>query len=67
MERSNTSQASSRKEPGGPSTISGKQEGISNTTTYNPYMDNPEKSKKGEGETETAKVKGTVSPERPQA
>lgn len=65
-EQSNTSQANSRKEPGGPSTVSGKQEGISNTTSSNPYMSQPEKSKKGEGETETVKVKGTVSPERPQ-
>lgn len=46
--------------------MSGKQEGLSNATTDNPYVNEPGKSKKGEGETETAKVKGTVSPERPQ-
>ncbi|KAL4898138.1 hypothetical protein BDV59DRAFT_166266 [Aspergillus ambiguus] len=33
----------------------------------NPYVNEPGKSQKGEGETETVKVKGSVSPERPQA
>ncbi|GES60254.1 hypothetical protein ATEIFO6365_0002058600 [Aspergillus terreus] len=33
----------------------------------NPYVNEPGKSEKGEGETETVKVKGSVSPERPQA
>ena len=33
----------------------------------NPYVNEPGKSMKGEGETETAKVKGTVSTTRPQA
>lgn len=47
--------------------MSGKQEGLSNATTDNPYINEPGKSKKGEGETETAKVKGTVALERPQA
>ena len=43
-----------------------KQEGLSNATTDNPFINEPGKSKKGEGETETAKVKGTVSPNREQ-
>lgn len=47
--------------------MSGKQEGWSNATTDNPFINAPGKSVKGEGETETAKVKGTVSPQRPQA
>ncbi|EYE93383.1 uncharacterized protein EURHEDRAFT_460347 [Aspergillus ruber CBS 135680] len=60
-------QASTRKEEGGAGTISGKQAGLSNATTDNPFINEPGKSKKGEGETETAKVKGSVSPNRPQA
>ena len=47
--------------------MSRKQEGLSNATTDNPFINEPGKSKKGEGETETAKVKGTVSPSREQA
>ncbi|KAJ5999285.1 hypothetical protein N7451_007095 [Penicillium sp. IBT 35674x] len=50
----------------GPTSMSFKQEGLSNADTMNPYVNEPGKSKKGEGETETAKVKGTVKPERPQ-
>lgn len=50
----------------GPSSMSYKQEGLSNGDTMNPFVNEPGKSKKGEGETETAKVKGTVSPTRPQ-
>jgi len=46
--------------------ISSKQEGLSNADTMNPYVNEPGKSQKGEGETETAKVKGTVSTDRPQ-
>lgn len=64
---SNVDPASARKESGGAGTMSGKQEGLSNATTDNPYINEPGKSKKGEGETETAKVKGTVALERPQA
>ncbi|KAL8903689.1 MAG: hypothetical protein Q9207_003758 [Kuettlingeria erythrocarpa] len=48
--------------------VASKQEGISNTDTKHSYdlsMD-PEKSKKGEGFVETAKVKGPVDPSRPQ-
>ncbi|KAE8367364.1 hypothetical protein BDV27DRAFT_155067 [Aspergillus caelatus] len=64
---SNVDEATARGGTGGPATISGKQEGVSNADTSNPYVNEPGKSEKGEGETETAKVKGTVSPERPQA
>ena len=46
--------------------MSSKQEGLSNATTDNPFINEPGKSKKGEGETETTKVKGTVSPNREQ-
>ncbi|KAJ5933699.1 hypothetical protein N7454_006028 [Penicillium verhagenii] len=52
--------------PKGPHTISFKQEGLSNTDALNPYMNATGKSQKGEGEIETAKIKGTVSPNRPQ-
>ncbi|KAI9678726.1 MAG: hypothetical protein M1817_005783 [Caeruleum heppii] len=47
---------------------SGKQEGISNTDTkHSADLDNmPDKSKKGEGGPDTAKVKGTVRTDRPQ-
>ncbi|KAJ5910366.1 hypothetical protein N7504_005009 [Penicillium tannophilum] len=50
----------------GPTSMSFKQEGLDNADTMNPYINEPGKSKKGEGETETAKVKGTVKPDRPQ-
>ncbi|OJJ78577.1 uncharacterized protein ASPGLDRAFT_70684 [Aspergillus glaucus CBS 516.65] len=63
---SNIDPAGARKEEGGAGTISGKQAGLSNATTDNPFINEPGKSKKGEGETETAKVKGSVSPSRPQ-
>ncbi|OJK01438.1 hypothetical protein ASPACDRAFT_77182 [Aspergillus aculeatus ATCC 16872] len=63
---SEADEPSTRKEAGNASTISGKQEGISNATTDHPHVNEPGKSVKGEGETETAKVKGTVSPDRPQ-
>ncbi|KAL8717567.1 MAG: hypothetical protein Q9225_005199 [Loekoesia sp. 1 TL-2023] len=48
---------------------SGEQEGLSNTDTkHSTDMDNnPDKSKKGEGFVETAKMKGPVDPGRPQA
>lgn len=52
--------------PGFQGSISSKQEGLSNADTMNPYVNEPGKSAKGEGETETAKVKGTVSTSRPQ-
>jgi hypothetical protein len=49
--------------------MSGKQEGLSNTDTKHstPVSESDDKSKKGEGVAETAKVKGTVSTDRPQA
>lgn len=50
----------------GPNSMSSKQEGLSNADTMNPYINESGKSEKGEGETETAKVKGTVKTERPQ-
>ncbi|KAJ5822421.1 hypothetical protein N7447_004761 [Penicillium robsamsonii] len=50
----------------GPTSMSFKQQGLSNADTMNPYINEPGKSEKGEGETETAKLKGTVKPERPQ-
>ncbi|PLB47552.1 hypothetical protein P170DRAFT_510380 [Aspergillus steynii IBT 23096] len=64
---SNVDQPDSRKEPGDSASTSAKQEGVSNSTTDNPFVNEPGKSVKGEGETETAKVKGTVAAERPQA
>ncbi|KAE8152891.1 hypothetical protein BDV25DRAFT_50307 [Aspergillus avenaceus] len=63
---SNVDQPASRGESGGPASVSGKQEGLSNTDTSNPYVNEPGKSEKGEGETDTAKVKGSVDPARPQ-
>ncbi|KAL2871635.1 uncharacterized protein BJX67DRAFT_342736 [Aspergillus lucknowensis] len=59
-------QPASRKDPAGTNTMSSKQEGLSNADTSNPYVNEPGKSVKGEGETESAKVKGTVSTKRPQ-
>lgn len=50
-------------------TDAGKQHGISNTDTkHSVKIDEPgsEKSTKGEGAPETAKVKGAVDPSRPQ-
>ncbi|KAL4900096.1 hypothetical protein BDW74DRAFT_162371 [Aspergillus multicolor] len=55
-----------RKAPAGEGSISSKQEGLSNADTSHPYVNEPGKSITGEGETETAKFKGTVSPQRPQ-
>jgi hypothetical protein len=45
-----------------------KQSGFSNTDTRHStdLSKNPEKSQKGEGTVETAKVKGTIDPNRPQ-
>jgi hypothetical protein len=52
------------KSSGGSGTMSGKQEGISNADTSHPFLTTPEKSRKKEGDTETAKLKGTVSTKR---
>ncbi|KAF1921520.1 hypothetical protein BDU57DRAFT_435527 [Ampelomyces quisqualis] len=48
---------------------SGKQEGLSNADTHHSSQisKQDDKSKKGEGVAETAKLKGTVSPDRPGA
>ncbi|KAF2111591.1 hypothetical protein BDV96DRAFT_650145 [Lophiotrema nucula] len=48
---------------------SGKQQGLSNDDTGHStsVADNPEKSSKGEGVAETAKLKGAVDPQRPAA
>ena len=49
-------------------TTSGKQEGLSNTDTKHStdIAASPDSALKGEGQPETAKVKGTVDPGRPQ-
>lgn len=49
--------------------MSGKQQGLSNDETHHSteISKQPEKSKKGEGIAETAKLKGTVSTDRPGA
>lgn len=48
-------------------TMSFKQEGLSNADAMHPYINEPGKSKKGEDETDTVKVKGTtVRNDRPQ-
>lgn len=44
--------------------MSGKQEGLSNADTSHPFLNNPDKSRKREGDTDTAKLKGTVSTQR---
>lgn len=63
---SEVDQPATRKEPGGVGTMSSKQEGLDNADSSNPYINEPGKSIKGEGETESAKLKGTVSTKRPQ-
>ncbi|KAF7154955.1 hypothetical protein CNMCM5623_003213 [Aspergillus felis] len=55
-----------RKEPSGANTMSSKQEGLDSSDTSNPYVAEPGKSVKGEGETDSVKLKGTVDPTRPQ-
>ncbi|KAF2997053.1 hypothetical protein E8E13_001482 [Curvularia kusanoi] len=58
-----------RKEPKSFNEMSGKQQGMSNDDTHHTSQisKHDEKSKKGEGVAETAKVKGTVSTDRPPA
>lgn len=58
-----------RKEPKSFNEMSGKQQGMSNDETHHSSQisKQPEKSKKGEGVAETAKLKGTVSTDRPGA
>ncbi|KAL4948534.1 hypothetical protein BDW69DRAFT_176290 [Aspergillus filifer] len=59
----------SRKAPaddGNMRSMSAKQEGLDNQDSGHPYINEPGKSVKGEGETETTKLKGTIDPRRPQ-
>ncbi|KAL4924609.1 uncharacterized protein BDV17DRAFT_274122 [Aspergillus undulatus] len=63
---SSKDQPATRKAPAGEGSMSSKQEGLDNADSSNPYINEPGKSIKGEGETETAKFKGTVDPKRPQ-
>lgn len=62
---SEVDQPATRKAPAGGASMSSKQEGLDNADSSNPYINEPGKSVKGEGETESAKLKGTVSPKRP--
>jgi hypothetical protein len=61
--------ADPRKAPKSFNDMSGKQQGMSNDDTHHTSQisKHDEKSKKGEGVAETAKVKGTVSTDRPPA
>ncbi|PBP23317.1 hypothetical protein BUE80_DR005866 [Diplocarpon rosae] len=61
-------EAAASKPVGDKNSQTSKQEGLTNTDTKHStdITNNPEKSKKGEGAPETAKVKGTVDPKRPQ-
>jgi hypothetical protein len=58
-----------RGKPKSQNETSGKQEGLSNADTHHTSQvsSQPEKSKKGEGVAESAKLKGTVSTNRPGA
>jgi len=58
-----------RGKPKSTNEMSGKQEGLSNSDTRHssPISNQDDKSKKGEGVAESAKLKGTVSTERPPA
>lgn len=47
--------------------MSAKQQGLSNADTMHPYANEPGTSQKGEGETDSGKLKGTVRTDRPQA
>ncbi|KAI9051489.1 hypothetical protein LZ554_004535 [Drepanopeziza brunnea f. sp. 'monogermtubi'] len=60
--------AASSKPVGDKNSQTSKQEGLTNTDTKHStdITNDPTKSKKGEGAPETAKVKGTVDPNRPQ-
>jgi hypothetical protein len=58
-------QPTAKKPPQGANTMSNKQEGLDAADTDNPYINEPGKSVKGEGETDSAKLKGTVDPSRP--
>ena len=62
------SQAKTQKDPGHKNSTSSKQEGLSNSDTAHstPVAKSPDKSSKGEGAADTAKLKGSVKPDRPQ-
>lgn len=44
--------------------MSGKQAGLDNDNSSNPYITAPGKSVKGEGDTDTTKLRGTVDEKR---
>lgn len=72
MERTihtNSFQADPRGKPKSTNETSGKQEGLSNADTHHSseISKQDDKSKKGEGVADTAKLKGTVSVDRPGA
>ncbi|KAL2221655.1 hypothetical protein M432DRAFT_636336 [Thermoascus aurantiacus ATCC 26904] len=54
------------KQVGGPNVASSRQEGIANADTSNPFLSDKGKSEKSEGTTETARLRGSVHPDRPQ-
>lgn len=66
MKRLSFQPASVKPPSDNPADMSAKQEGVSNTDTSNPLVNEEGKSVKGEGETDSVKLKGTVSPEREQ-
>jgi hypothetical protein len=68
LPQTHVSQPASSKKPGDFTTTSGKQAGLSNTDTRHSHdiVNDPGKSKKGEGTAETAKLQGTVQAGRPQ-
>jgi hypothetical protein len=68
LDQANRRQAATQKDAKSQNEMSGKQQGLSNDDTGHstPVADNPNKSSKGEGVAETAKLKGTVDTNRPQ-
>jgi hypothetical protein len=68
LDQANRRQAAPQKDAKSQNEMSGKQQGMSNDDTGHstPVADNPNKSSKGEGVAETAKLKGTVDTQRPQ-
>ncbi|RMJ24009.1 hypothetical protein PHISP_05114 [Aspergillus sp. HF37] len=63
---SEVDQAAAVKWPAGPSTTSGKQEGVDNDSTSNPFTTRPGMSVKGESDADSAKLRGSVDTQRPQ-
>jgi hypothetical protein len=68
LDQANKRQPGAKKDPKSQNEMSGKQQDLDNDDTGHstPIADNPNKSSKGEGEAETAKLKGTVDTNRPQ-